>query len=194
MVTKSISAAGVSGARGLLTDPATRAVLDAIRRIVRALRESSRGAERAVGVGGAQLFVLQRLAGAPALSLNELARRTLTHQSSVSVVVSKLVRAGLVARTRADGDGRRVEIKLTKAGRTVLSRAPAAAQDRLIGALGVLGTEARRELAGRLGQLVEAMALPDRHPPMFFEAAPKRVVGPRDKRPNRKPPRGPSDS
>jgi DNA-binding MarR family transcriptional regulator len=194
MVTKSISAAEVSGARGLLADPATRAVLDAIRRIVRALRESSRGAERAVGVGGAQLFVLQRLAGAPALSLNELARRTLTHQSSVSVVVSKLVRAGLVARTRADGDGRRVEIKLTEAGRRVLSRAPAAAQDRLIGALGVLGPGARRELAGRLGQLVEAMALPDRHPPMFFEAAPKRVAGPRRNRPNRKKSLGPSDS
>jgi DNA-binding MarR family transcriptional regulator len=194
MVTKPISAAEVPGARGLLADPATRAVLDAIRRIVRALRESSRGAERAVGVGGAQLFVLQRLAGAPALSLNELARRTLTHQSSVSVVVSKLVRAGLVARTRADGDGRRVEIKLTEAGRRVLSRAPAAAQDRLIGALGVLGPEARRELAGRLGQLVEAMALPDRHPPMFFEAAPKRVVGPRSNRPNRRNPRGASNS
>lgn len=160
---------------GLLADPATRAVLDAIRRIVRALRESSRGTERSVGLGAAQLFVLQRLAGAPALSLNELARRTLTHQSSVSVVVSKLVRAGLVARTRADADGRRVEIMLTKAGRTVLSRAPAAAQDRLIAALGVLGTETRRDLSRRLGQLVEAMALPARHPPMFFEAAPKRA-------------------
>jgi DNA-binding MarR family transcriptional regulator len=193
MVTKVIPAAGVPGASGLLADPATRAVLDAIRRIVRALRESSRGAERAVGVGGAQLFVLQRLAGAPALSLNELARRTLTHQSSVSVVVSKLVRAGLVARTRADGDGRRVEIELTEAGRRVLSRAPAAAQDRLIGALGVLGPEARRELAGRLRQLVEAMALPDRHPPMFFEAAPKRAIGPRSNRPNRKKSLGPSD-
>jgi DNA-binding MarR family transcriptional regulator len=194
MVTKQISATEAPDARGPLTDPATRAVLDAIRRIVRALRESSRGAERAVGVGGAQLFVLQRLAGAPALSLNELARRTLTHQSSVSVVVSKLVRAGLVARTRADGDGRRVEIKLTEAGRRVLSRAPAAAQDRLIGALGLLGSDGRRELAGRLGQVVEAMALPDRHPPMFFEAAPKRVVGARNNRPNRKKSLGPSDS
>jgi DNA-binding MarR family transcriptional regulator len=194
MVTKSISAAAVPEGRGLLTDPATRAVLDAIRRIVRALRESSRCAERVVGVGGAQLFVLQRLAGAPALSLNELARRTLTHQSSVSVVVSKLVGAVLVARTRANRDGRRVEIKLTEAGRRLLSRAPAAAQDRLIGALGLLGPESRRELAGRLGQLVDAMALPDRHPPMFFEAAPKRVVGPRDNSPNRKKSRDPSHS
>jgi DNA-binding MarR family transcriptional regulator len=160
---------------GVLGDPATRAVLDAIRRIVRELRESSRGAERSVGVGAAQLFVLQRLAGAPALSLNELARRTLTHQSSVSVVVSKLVAAGLVARTRAADDGRRVEIVLTRAGRALLARAPAAAQDRLIGALGLLGGAARRDLARRLGHLVEAMALPPQHPPMFFETAPPRA-------------------
>ena len=160
---------------GALRDPATRAVLDAIRRIVRALRESSRTSERSVGLGAAQLFVLQRLAGAPALSLNELAERTLTHQSSVSVVVSRLVKAGLVARTRASTDGRRVEITLTSAGRAALSRAPAAAQDRLIAALGLLGTAAREDLARQLGRLVEAMALPLHHPPMFFEAAPPRA-------------------
>src|SRR5262249_31696851 len=112
-----------SSARRALADPATQAVLGGIRHILRAPREASRGAGREVGLGGAQLFVLQRLAGAPALSLNELAARTLTHQSSVSTVVSKLVRRGLVARTRADADGRRVEITLTAAGREVLGRA-----------------------------------------------------------------------
>jgi DNA-binding MarR family transcriptional regulator len=152
-----------------LADPATRAVLDGIRGIVRVLRESSRGAERSVGLGGAQLFVLQRLSGAPALSLNELAARTVTHQSSVSTVVTKLVRRGLVARTRADADGRRVEIALTAAGRAVLARAPAPAQDRLIAGLALLGAAARRDLARQLGRLVEAMALPAQPPPMFFE-------------------------
>ena len=165
------------GARGetgaVLRDPATRAVLDSIRRIVRALRESSRKTERSVGLGAAQLFVLQRLAGAPPLSINELADRTLTHQSSVSVVVSRLVRGGLVARTRAAADGRRVAITLTPAGRALLERAPAAAQDRLIGALGLLGVAARKDLARHLGRLVEAMALPPHHPPMFFERAPR---------------------
>jgi DNA-binding MarR family transcriptional regulator len=60
-------------------------VLDAVRRIVQALRESSRQAERQVGLSGAQLFVLQKLAESPASSVNELAARTHTHQSSVSL-------------------------------------------------------------------------------------------------------------
>ena len=168
-----VSASTSSGEDSMLRDPATRAVLDSIRRIVRALRESSRRAERSVGLGAAQLFVLQRLAGAAPLSLNELAERTLTHQSSVSVVVSRLVRRRLVSRRRATDDGRRVEITLTPAGREALSRAPAAAQDRLIGALGLLDVAARKDLARHLGRLVEAMALPLHHPPMFFERAPR---------------------
>jgi DNA-binding MarR family transcriptional regulator len=168
-----LSTDATPGQPSVLRDPATRAVLDSIRRIVRALRESSRKTERSVGLGAAQLFVLQRLAGAPPLSINELAERTLTHQSSVSVVVSRLVRGGLVARTRAAADGRRVEITLTAAGRNLLERAPAAAQDRLIGALGLLGLAARKDLATHLGRLVEAMALPPHHPPMFFERAPR---------------------
>src|SRR4051812_49679467 len=77
-------------ATDVLTDRATREVLDAIRRVVRTLREASRHSDRVVGVSAAQLFVLQRLAGTRGLSVNELAARTLTHQSSVSVVVSKL--------------------------------------------------------------------------------------------------------
>src|SRR4051794_8130303 len=68
-----------------------RAIMDAIRRIVRVLRVSSRAAEKQVGLSGAQLFVLHKLADTPALSLNELADRTRTHQSSVSVVVQRLV-------------------------------------------------------------------------------------------------------
>jgi DNA-binding MarR family transcriptional regulator len=157
------------------TDKATREVLDAIRRIVRALRESSRAAERTVGIGAAQLFVLHRLAAAPGLSLNELAARTFTHQSSVSVVVSRLVDRGLLTRTRGGDDGRRISISLTPAGRALLARAPAAAQDRLLAGLSLLGAGSRRQLADLLGRLVDSMALPERNPPMFFEAAPPRT-------------------
>src|SRR5690606_11795637 len=44
----------------------TQQVLDAVRRIVQALRESSRQAERRVGLTSAQLYVLQKLAESPA--------------------------------------------------------------------------------------------------------------------------------
>jgi DNA-binding MarR family transcriptional regulator len=165
--------ASASATKAGAGDRATREVLDAIRRIVRALRESSRAAERSIGIGAAQLFVLQRIAAAPGLSLNELAARTFTHQSSVSAVVSRLVDRGLLTRSRGGDDGRRIAISATPAGRALLARAPAAAQERLLAGLALMGTGPRRQLAELLGRLVDSMVLPDRSPPMFFEAAPR---------------------
>src|SRR5437763_1011424 len=79
-------AAGPDGGGGAADGASdVRSIMDAIRRIVRVLRVSSRACEKQVGLSGAQLFVLHKLEEAPALSLNQLADRTRTHQSSVSV-------------------------------------------------------------------------------------------------------------
>src|SRR3954462_8907665 len=94
-----------------------RDVLDSLRRIVQALRESSRRAEQELGLTGAQLFVLDTLAAGPALSLNELAVRTRTHQSSVSTVVARLVKRGLVRRAHAADDARFLTLSLSQEGR-----------------------------------------------------------------------------
>src|ERR1051325_10201571 len=60
-------------------------VVNSLRRITQAIRLSSSAAHEALGVTGAQLFVLQQLAERPGASLREVAERTLTDQSSVSV-------------------------------------------------------------------------------------------------------------
>jgi DNA-binding MarR family transcriptional regulator len=148
-----------------------KVVLDGIRRIVQALRASSRAAEKKVGLSAAQLFVLLKLSGEEALSINELAARTLTHQSSVSVVVARLVEQGLVARRRSSLDGRRVELTLTRRGRAVLSKAPQAAQDRLIEAIESLPRTERRALARNLDRLSRALLVegPMLPPTMLFE-------------------------
>src|SRR4051812_35351471 len=93
----------------------TRRVLDSIRRIVQLLRESSHEAE-ARGLTGAQLFVLRTAADSPGLSVGALAERTRTHQSSVSVVVARLVEQWLLERTAAPDDSRRAEVRLTPDG------------------------------------------------------------------------------
>jgi DNA-binding MarR family transcriptional regulator len=153
-----------------------QAVLDAIRRIVHALRESSRWAEKHVGLTGAQLFVMQKLAESPAASVNELATRTHTHQSSVSTVVTRLVDRGLVRRVRSGVDGRSVELSLTARGQRLVGDGPNVAQDRLIRAIERLPAGRRRLLASTLGELAGTMATVDRVPAMFFEER-----GPRSK-------------
>jgi DNA-binding MarR family transcriptional regulator len=147
----------------------TQVVLDAVRRIVHALRESSRWAEKHVGLTGAQLFVLQKLAESPAASLNDLASRTHTHQSSVSTVVTRLVDAGLVRRSRSGVDGRSIELSLAPRGRLLVNRAPNAAQDRLIQGIERLSSSRRRQLASALGELAQVVDSVERAPAMFFE-------------------------
>src|SRR5689334_18197749 len=118
-------------------DASARSCLQSIRRIVQLLRVASRESEKRAGLSGAQLFVLQKLRdGGGTQSLNELAQRTLTHQSSVSVVVQRLVEQGLVSRVRGKHDARRIELSLTPAARGKIRRAPeSAAQDRLLAGL-----------------------------------------------------------
>lgn len=156
----------------------TTSILDDLRRIVRVLRESSRAAEQAIGVSGAQLFVLKALAADDApLSVNGLAARTRTHQSTVSVVVKRLAARGLVRRAPSAIDARRVELALTPAGRRLIERAPNAAQDRLIEGLELLPRAQRVGLATSLRRLVGAMGLGDEAPAMFFEEPPRSSRG-----------------
>src|SRR5215211_6606584 len=98
--------------------------MDAIRAVVRALRINTRAIELEIGISLAQLFVLQQVAERPATSLNDLAERTATHQSSVSVVVRRLVARGLVSRIASTTDRRRIEIAVTPTGLSLLSGAP----------------------------------------------------------------------
>ena len=146
-----------------------RAILDALRRIVRDLRLSARDTERSAGISGAQLFVLQALAQGRASSLNDLAERTFTDQSSVSVVVRRLVDRKLVSRKASREDARRVELGLTAGGQRLLARCPEPTQARLLGALQRMDGPERASLTRGLAALVREMGIADAEPRMFFE-------------------------
>ena len=155
-----------------MTGPAAvRQVLDSFRSIVQALRMDGRDVVRGARLSSAQLFALQRIGERPSASVNDIAALTFTHQSSVSVVVQKLVERGLVSKIAASDDGRRQSLALTAAGRRVLQRTPVAVQERLIEAIAALSSTERQALARSLEKVARAVA-PEaarRHPPMFFE-------------------------
>jgi len=152
----------------------TRRILDSIRRIVQILRESSREAEK-LGLSGPQLFILRTLAETPGLSLNELAERTRTHQSSVSVVVARLVEQQLVSRNTAADDARRAELRLSPEGLERISTAPRTAQERLVAAVDALPQASRMRLASVLEALVRELDLGGEHPEMFFHDSARRA-------------------
>ena len=150
-------------------DADTLRSMDAVRAVVRALRINTRAIELEIGISLAQLFVLQQLAQRPAASLNDLAERTATHQSSVSVVVRRLVDRGLVARRADTLDKRRVQIELTPAGEKLLVGAPETIQVRLMTALLQLPADDRRQLARLLSAWLDAAGISYASPPMMGE-------------------------
>ncbi len=143
--------------------------VEAIRKLVRLLRDSAHTAQGQTGLTGAQLFVVRVLARHPGLSINELAERTMTHQSSVSVVVSRLVDRGLVVRRPAPDDRRRQVVELSPRGRLLHRSAPAVAQERIVTAMGELSGELRRGLSAGLRALTDALGVSPEEAPMFFE-------------------------
>jgi len=149
-------------------DDAAR-IMDAIRALVRALRVSGRAVERAIGISGAQLFVLEQLRDSPVSSVNELAERTKTHQTTVSVVVARLVKRGLVTRETATEDARRVQVFITQRGREMLASAPETAHARIVAALQRTSPEQVAGLADALATLVRTMGLTDAPVSMLFE-------------------------
>jgi DNA-binding MarR family transcriptional regulator len=156
--------------------PDVRDTLDAVRRLVQALRVAGRAAEQRAGLSSAQLFALQQIGQHSGVSINELAALTFTHQSSVSVVVQRLVARKLVVKVAAADDRRRHALAITAKGRRRLSQVPAAAPQRLIRAIAALGPADRRVLSRTLDTISRRVAPgTGRTPaPMLFEDAPRR--------------------
>ncbi|MGZ4809937.1 MAG: MarR family winged helix-turn-helix transcriptional regulator [Thermoanaerobaculia bacterium] len=158
--------------RAVVTDG--QRILDSVRRLVRLLRLSDAAAQAQVGLSAAQLFVLAELGKAESLSAKELADRTRTDQSSISVVVARLVEGGYITRERATDDARRLVLTITRAGRAILLKAPPIAQEELLRALDDLTPAARRRFADTFGDILAAMRAGSEAPMFFEDEAPSR--------------------
>jgi len=148
--------------------------LRAIRRLVGTLQESARAVEHQTGLTNAQLFLLRAVQAREGLSINDLATAARTQQSAASIIVQRLVRAGLLRRRRADEDARRVVLSLSPAGRRKLRRAPAPPTTRLLEGLQDLTDRERRALLAGLHALERRLGAEDAEPGMLFEAVPPR--------------------
>ncbi|HYX33552.1 MAG TPA: MarR family winged helix-turn-helix transcriptional regulator [Oligoflexus sp.] len=144
-------------------------VLNCLRRLVSALHVASRQTEKQLGMSTAQLFALQKLEDGQKRSLNDLASLTYTHQSSLSVVVRKLVAKGLIESSAAPEDSRRLMLGLTDQGRNVLSKASASVPDRLLTALAGMEPQDQRQLGDLLTRLLDRAAMSETRAELFFE-------------------------
>lgn len=147
-----------------------RLLMDQIRRIVHALRSSHRTAGN-LNLTGAQLYVINVIGDADGpLSVNEVAQRTKTDQSTVSVVTTRLVNRRLLKRQRSREDTRRVELSLTPQGRALYKKAPTTvAQQKLTQAIDSLSASDAKTLIRILDRITKEMGIGEEPVRMLFE-------------------------
>lgn len=151
-----------------------QSVLNSFRCLVRSLRVADRAGLKEHGVGAAQVYVLYELKRDSPLSVNELAQRTATDQSTVSVVVSALIEKDLVARERSEEDARRLNLTLTARGHLLLRKLPPPIQWSIIEGVMQLPRARARVLAESLHEVCELLGIADEHPPMLLEDGKRR--------------------
>jgi DNA-binding MarR family transcriptional regulator len=105
--------------------------------------------------------MLHELQSAPGIGVSELAHRLSIHQTTCSQLVEKLVTRGYVEKTRSIEDQRRVGLAITKSARKVLKDAPGPAEGVLPEALIRLSDVTLYSLTAQLGELIDALQLPD---------------------------------
>jgi DNA-binding MarR family transcriptional regulator len=133
------------------------AIVQGLRRIVKALQLYSQEVYRSYHLTAPQLWVLKTLHRQGPMPDGRLAQALVLHQSSVSVLLRRLVRRGLVRRKRAPGDRRIVTAELTPRGAALAAEAPEPAQGRLLHSLGAMPHTEVRKIRKAVDRLVEAM-------------------------------------
>ncbi len=105
-------------------------IVAAIRRIMRAVDLHSRRLAEEHGLTGPQLAILQAAANLGESSTGVLARAVHLSGPTVTGILDRLTKRGLVDRTRNGQDRRSVTVRLTSDGEHVLATAPSLLQDR----------------------------------------------------------------
>lgn len=116
----------------LATQQRCKDMLISLRKITQAISLHSRDLNRRYGLTGPQLVILNEIANHQALSVTKLAQLISLSQATVTDILNRLGKKGLVERTRDDIDRRRVMIQLTAKCREILSKAPPALQETFV--------------------------------------------------------------
>ena len=110
----------------------TNQVMTELRRIIRAIDLYSKKTVQRCGVTGPQLVVLKELENQDGITVGEIAVNVSLSSATVTDILGRMEKRGLVARTRSDRDKRRVIVRATDEGMKILQSAPSMLQHHFV--------------------------------------------------------------
>lgn len=136
-------------------------VLVALRKITRAIDLHSKQLMRETGLTAPQLLVLNELVIDPAATPSTVAKAVHLSQATVTSILDRLDKAGLILRTRSDTDRRVTYLKLTEEGLRKAKSAPEPLQAGFIQKFGALEPWERHQLVASIQRMAAMMDADD---------------------------------
>jgi DNA-binding MarR family transcriptional regulator len=103
-----------------------------LRQIIRAIDLRSKRLVKQFGLTGPQLFILQETSRAVQTTASELARASSLSQATVTGILDRLEKRGLIVRQRSQSDRRRIHVSISSTGEDLLESAPPVMQESFI--------------------------------------------------------------
>lgn len=107
--------------------------LIALRKILRATELHSRDLAQSAGLTAVQLRVLQVIGETGCTTAKAIAVRMGVSQATVTALIDRLVRQGMVVRDPSKRDRRQIDIRITDKGASAVNLAPDALQQMFVG-------------------------------------------------------------
>ena len=139
-------------------DQRCKEMLVSLRKITQAISLHSRDLSRRYGLTGPQLIILSEIANHETLSVTELARSISLSQATVTDILNRLEKRGLIERGKDSVDRRRVMIRITDQCRETLARAPSLLQEEFVERYADLPEWEQLMILSALKRVVELMA------------------------------------
>jgi DNA-binding MarR family transcriptional regulator len=155
-------------------DTITNSVLIALRKIIQSIAMNSKSLVKRVGLTGPQLMILQEVAHSGGVSVGEVAKAISLSQGTVTGILERMEKRGLVIRRRSDADRRRVLVQVTADGKRLLETAPPVMQEAFVERFNSLQDWEQTMILSSLHRLVAIMDA------KTIQAAPILAAGPID--------------
>ena len=150
-------------------DTAITEIMQSLRRIFKAIQDYSYDVSDKFGTTGPQLWALKTISQNESLSLGELGRRMYLHPSTITGLIDRLEKKGLVERDRDQTDRRVIKLRLTSKGKGLVKRAPNPIQGKMIYGLRKLKRKELNSIHHSVQKLVEVMEVQDVKATFFFD-------------------------
>ena len=147
-------------------------VMIALRKIIQAIDTNSKQLIKRVGLTGPQLVILQEITRMGEVTAGEIAQAVSLSQATVTGILERMEKRGLLARRRSERDKRRIMVRITRNGQQVLDDAPPLMQEAFVERFSDLQEWEQTMILSALQRLVSIMDAKAIQAAPFLETSP----------------------